>query len=77
MIKNSVNNKNPDEAAFHLIDLIKNKQIMAKKLNNNYYDKEKEDENIEKEIEKEKFLGYYNDLACIIIFLPKYYIKLK
>ena len=66
-----INNKNPDEAAFHLIDLIKNKQIMTKKLNNYYYDKEKEDENIEKEIENEKFLGYYNDLACIIIFLPK------
>ena len=44
---------------------------MTKKLNNYYYDKEKEDENIEKEIENEKFLGYYNDLACIIIFLPK------
>ena len=66
-----IKNKNPDQAAFHLIDKIKNKQIMIKEQNNYYYDKEKGDEYNEKEIENEKFLGYYNDLACIIIFLRK------
>ena len=62
-----IKNKNADEAAFHLIDLIKNKQEAKKKKINYFIDFENENDKNEKE--NEKLLEYYNDLACIIIFL--------
>ena len=61
------NKKNADEAASHLIDLVKTKINKNKKENNLCYDYERTDKKQEKE--KERFIGYYNDIVCIIIFL--------
>ena len=61
------NKKNADEAASHLVDLVKSKIYRNKKDTNLYYDYERIDKKQEKE--KERFIGYYNDIVCIIIFL--------
>ena len=60
------NNKNADEASSYLIELIKNKLNKSKKDNNIYYETGQTNKKYEKE--KERFLGFYNDLVCIVIF---------
>lgn len=62
-----INKKNADEAASYLIDFIKSKLNKIRRENSLYYDYEKEKKKYEKE--KENVIEYYNDLACIIIFL--------
>ena len=59
------NSKNADEAASYLIELVKNKTNKSKK-GNIYYETSQTNKKYEKE--KERFLGFYNDLVCIVIF---------
>ena len=59
------NSKNADEAASYLIELVKNKTNKSKK-GNIYYETGQTNKKYEKE--KERFLGFYNDLVCIVIF---------
>ena len=63
-----INKKNADEASSHLIELAKNNINKKENIsfNNLYYDYEKMNKKQEKE--KERFIGYYNDFVCIIIF---------
>ena len=62
-----INNKNADEAAFYLMDLIKTREVIYQKQIKPHQDYDELDDIFEKE--KKKLWGYYNDLACIIIFL--------
>lgn len=62
-----INNKNADEASSHLIEYAKNKSNKIKRGNIFYYYYDKINKKYDKE--KERLTGYYNDFACIIIFL--------
>ena len=62
-----INKKNADEACSHLVELAKNKSNKSLKEYILYYTLEKRNKNLGKE--KERFLGYTNDISCVVIFL--------